>query len=193
VGKFIGILFVALFWNGIVSVFVFQALKAWLKGGGFMERWFLPIFLIPFVLIGLALIGAVVHALLGLFNPRPVLKISSRAIPLGGSFGLDWTVSRGLGRLERLIIELEGREQATYQSGKHTRTDKHVFHTVPIVDSTQRQEIQQGHALVQIPAAAMHSFRAPHNAIVWVLRLRGTIRLWPDVEAEYELEVLPAG
>ncbi|HSS50971.1 MAG TPA: DUF3592 domain-containing protein, partial [Thermoanaerobaculia bacterium] len=53
--KFFGLTFVTLFWNGIVSVFVFQAVKMWREGtpAGFMN-----LFLLPFVLIGLLLLFA---------------------------------------------------------------------------------------------------------------------------------------
>ena len=90
-GKLIAITFVCLFWNGIVSVFVWQASKGWRTGN---PDGCLTVFLIPFVLIGLLLIWSVFHQFLALFNPRPRLALSSRSIPLGGSASLDWSFSR---------------------------------------------------------------------------------------------------
>gem|GEM_PF-2716050 len=43
-----------LFWNGIVAVFLFQVLGGFHRG---RPEWFLTIFLIPFLLVGLALIA----------------------------------------------------------------------------------------------------------------------------------------
>ena len=45
----LGAIAIAAFWNGIVSVFVFQLFAEF--------HWFLALFLIPFVLIGLFIIG----------------------------------------------------------------------------------------------------------------------------------------
>jgi hypothetical protein len=51
IAKFIGITIVALFWNGIVSIFVFGAAN---DADGM--KWFVYLFMTPFVLIGLGLI-----------------------------------------------------------------------------------------------------------------------------------------
>ena len=37
----------------------------------------------------------------------------------------------------------------------------------------------------------MHTFAAPHNKVVWCLKVRGEIPRWPDVDEEFPLEVLP--
>lgn len=84
VGTAAGLLFVTLFWNGIVSVFVLAALSSTLrlfdvpvpewfptpkwKGGGLMgkgETIFLWIFLIPFITVGTGMIGALLSTLFG--------------------------------------------------------------------------------------------------------------------------------
>src|SRR6185295_6349318 len=52
-GRFLGITFVALFWNGLVSVFLYQVVQGWRSGQG---DGCLTAFLVPFVLVGLALI-----------------------------------------------------------------------------------------------------------------------------------------
>ncbi|MBX3363777.1 MAG: hypothetical protein KF866_03335 [Phycisphaeraceae bacterium] len=84
VGGALVMLFMACFWNGIVSVFVLLCASAWWKllGGGAAPGWmptpimngspmgwgmtiFLTLFLTPFVLIGLVLIVGFVHTLFG--------------------------------------------------------------------------------------------------------------------------------
>ena len=42
-----------------------------------------------------------------------------------------------------------------------------------------------------IPADTMHSFAAPHNRIVWTLKVRGEIGGWPDVDEDFDLAVMP--
>jgi hypothetical protein len=46
---------VAVIWNGIVSIFVYQAIDGWQSGRG---SWFMTLFMVLFVLIGLGAIGA---------------------------------------------------------------------------------------------------------------------------------------
>ncbi len=167
-----------LFWNGIVSVFLFGGLDGCTA-----------IFLIPFVLVGLALVSAVGYQVLALFNPVPVLTVSREAVPLGGSFDLDWRFQGGVRRLKNLKISLEGREEATYRRGTKTSTDKSVFTTLLLHgDAVQAS----GRVNVVIPRGTMHSFEAKNNKIVWILRVQGEIARWPDLGEEFPFRVLPA-
>jgi hypothetical protein len=186
--KLLGMILIAAFWNGIVSVFVTQAVKGWQRGH---PDYFLTIFMIPFVLVGLGLIGGIGYCLLALFNPRVRLTIGSRQIPVGGAVDLQWQMSGRATKLRRLEIVLEGREEATYQRGTTTVTDKEVFTTIPVLDTTNPWDMQSGRARLMIPPGTMHTFRAEHNKILWTLRIRGDIPRWPDIKEEYEITVLP--
>lgn len=188
VAKVIGMIVVAAFWNGIVSVFVWQAVKSWQRGH---PEYFLTVFMIPFVIVGLGLIGGVGYFLLALFNPRVRLTISSLAVPIGGAVDLHWQITGRAQALRRFEIFLEGREEATYQRGTTTVTDKEVFTTIPIFDTANPWDIQNGHARLLVPPGTMHTFRAEHNKVLWTLRVHGDIPRWPDVKDEYEITVLP--
>ena len=179
---------IAIFWNGIVSIFVFQAAKAWSRG---RPEWILMIFLIPFVLIGLGMIAFVVYSFLRLFNPRPRLTLGTAAVPLGGTAEMSWHFAGAAGRIKNLRVQLEGREEATYRRGTSTNTDKHVFARVELASASRRDELRHGRVRVAIPADAMHSFEAANNKIVWVIRVHGEIDWWPDVNEEFSLIVLP--
>jgi hypothetical protein len=72
-GAFFGLTLVALFWNGIVSVFLWQVVASWRQG---QPNGCLTAFLIPFVLVGLGLIYAVGRQFLVLFNPRPHITLT---------------------------------------------------------------------------------------------------------------------
>ncbi len=67
-GKLIGMILIAAFWNGIVSVFLWQIVLSFRRGD---PEWFLCLFMTPFVLVGLGLMAGVVYFLLALANPRP--------------------------------------------------------------------------------------------------------------------------
>ena len=188
VGKLFGSLFIALFWNGIVSVFVWQAWKSWERGH---PDWFLTVFLVPFVLVGLALIVFVGHFALALANPRPRLTVDSAAPCLGDRLGIDWQFSGRVSRIRQLRIVLEGREEATYRRGTDTHTDREVFASHVLVDTANDWEISRGSASLVIPDDTMHSFEAPANKIVWELKIAGEIARWPDVDESFPVTVHP--
>lgn len=187
-GKLLGTLALAVFWNGIVSVFVRDAWQGWQRDN---PDWFLTLFLLPFVLVGLAFVVLAMYFLLGLANPRSVVTVSRRAVPLGGSLELEWKMSGRVERLERLAIHLVGEEEARYRRGTNTYTDSEVFAKIPVLDTRQRHEIRRGACRVEIPADTMHTFEAPNNKIRWALRLQGEIPRWPDVDDAYPIVLLP--
>ena len=188
VGKVAATVFFALFWNGIVSVFVWQAWKAWERGS---PDWFLNIFLIPFVLVGLFSFGAVGHFLLALANPRPRLSLIPGSPRLGDELNLYWGFTGRAGRLGHLRVFLEGREEATYRRGTDTVTDREVFATHNLVDTGNDWEIPKGAAKIIIPSDTMHSFAGASNKIIWEIKVEGEIARWPDVNQNFPIEIHP--
>ena len=187
-GRLFGMIFVALFWNGIVSVFLWQVIAGYRSGS---MQWGLALFLTPFVLIGLALIWGVFWTFLSLANPRATIKLRSACVPLGGELELAWELSGRTHVIERLTIHLEGVEQVTYRRGTNTCTETNTFRKIEIVNTDDRRELEQGREKVRIPANAMHSFVAPNNKVTWTLVLCGTIARWPDVDEKFAVVVVP--
>ena len=188
-GKLVAALIFGLFWNGLVSMFVVNIVRNWRS---WPIEWFLALFMVPFVLIGLGTIAAAGYFFLALFNPRPRLTITPRAVPLGGTFRVEWEIRGRTDALRRLRLRLEGREEATYQSGKNTATDKNVFANIEIADLTVPQAMRSGGANVTVPGQLMHSFTTRHNRIVWSIQVQGEIAHWPDIKEEFPVTVLPA-
>jgi len=188
VGKLFGMIFFALFWNGIVSVFVFQAFKAWQSGH---PDWFLNIFLVPFVLVGLLVVVFAGSFALALANPRPHLTMQKANPCLGDELRIDWRFSGRASRIRHLRIILEGREEATYRRGTDTVTDREVFSTFSLVDTDWDWEIPRGTAALTIPDDTMHSFEAPNNKILWEIKVEGEITRWPDVEQNFPITIKP--
>ncbi len=187
VGRFLGILFVAAFWNGIVGIFAFHAYDGW--RGGQLDGC-LTIFLIPFGLIGLLLLAALPYQFLSLFNPRPSLELDRGGLLLGATSTLRWSFSGWPGRIRQLKLTIEAREEATYRRGTTSTTDKSIFYRATVLETEDRLSIPQGQVQVSLPADLAPSFEAPHNKIVWVLKVHGDIRTWPDVNEELNLPVL---
>jgi hypothetical protein len=180
---------IALFWNGIVSVFLVQIYRT---GKQVSPDGCAILFLIPFVLVGLLLVYATVRQLLILFNPRVHLTLNPGTLAVGGIAYLDWRLSGRGGGVRRLRILLEGREEAWYRSGKNTHTDRNTFASVVVADTAQPSEIPAGNARVDVPEETVPSFKAYHNKIIWSLKVTCDIPGWPDSEDEYEVLVRPA-
>ena len=178
----------AAFWNGIVSVFLVNAVQGWKTGAGDL---FLTLFLIPFVLIGIGLIIAVLICMLALFNPRPTLTLSSATIPLGGTARLTWHFKGRTGMIRQLKILLRGIESARYQRGTNTVTDKNTFYAADLLSTHNPIEIPSGQTDISIPASTMHSFEAANNRIIWEICIQGEIDMWPDINDHFKLIITP--
>lgn len=181
-------LFLALFWNGITSIFVIQIVSEWMAGKG---EWFPTLFMIPFVLVGLGLIAAFFYYLLASFNPKPVMTISDATIPLGTTVDLEWQFDGSTSSIRNLKIELVGEESATYRRGTDTVTDKEEFYREMIFESFESFEMSEGRTEVSIPGDSIHSFDGGNNEIKWKLEVKGDIPMWPDIHQEYSIFVLP--
>ena len=186
---FFGVIVGAVFWNGIVSVFVIQAVKSWSSNN---VEWFLSLFMIPFVLVGLVLIFMVFYTLLQIFNPRPVLKLDPASPALGERVSLSWEIPdyRSINRLE---IKLEGYEEVKYRSknSDSDSIDKNVFEQLRIADINDQREITAGNIEFTMPRDSMHSFDADNNKIIWLLKLHGRRNLFPDLKYEYYVKIMP--
>jgi len=186
--KFVGALFIALFWNGIISVFLVQVIHGWQRG---RAEWFLAIFLIPFVLVGLGLLVFVAYTFLALFSPRVRLTATASSVLPGAAIQLTWATAGQVRKVRSLRVYLEGREEATYTRGTRSTTDTVAFATIPIAEVNDPSRIAAGAAELTIPVDAIHSFKSEHNKIVWALFVKADVLHMPDVKDEFEINVLP--
>jgi hypothetical protein len=183
---FIGIF--ALFWNGIswaiFLAFVPEALQ------GELIAWIPVLFISIFLLIGLVMIGAFVHQLLALSNPRLRLTIARWPRP-GETLELEWECQGNPSRLTALRLTLEGRESATYTRGTDTVTDSHVFARIELTKTDDPSAMLSGKARVVLPLTTVPTFIASRNKLEWILSVRGTIPRWPDLSDDYPITILP--
>ncbi len=179
-------LFLAVFWNGIVFIFVWQLIQEWLHGN---KQWFLALFLVPFVLVGAFLIFLIFRSLLQLANPRFVLTLAPLAPLPGDAVRLEWSLKGDPSRISRLRLLLEGRRETIKRSRKSSHTEKTVLHESTLVDTTNPHEARSGAVLFNIPHDAPASFEDYPRKIVWEIKVRATIPGWPDVEDDYVFTV----
>lgn len=188
VGTLTGMIFIALFWNGIVSVFVWQTFANF--NLDFFSI-FMLLFMIPFLIVGLLIILGVVKAFLGLFNPVFEIAMSTGAVARGSGVDVAWEIKGNPNRINRLRIVAVGTESAEYQQGTDTVTATSEFELLPIADTTETQEISFGNATVTIPNETMHTFADRHNKVEWAIQLRADVARFPDVFQTHTFRVKP--
>jgi hypothetical protein len=189
--KFLGGLFFSLFWNGIVSVFVVHVIGMWRTGRGGGEKWFLTLFLIPFVLIGIGLVFFTIHSFWGLFSPRVRLRLAQASVGLGESVELSWEFTGRTDKIRDLHLQLEGRHESDEGSGKNRRTKTDVFYKADIAHLTNTNDIRAGSVLCSIPGDHAASDSEGSQRVTWVIRLKATIEFGADLNDEYPIHVVP--
>jgi hypothetical protein len=184
---FVALLIFAAIWNGIISLAVWDSVGL---GEGSFEL-FSFLFMIPFVLIGVALIGGTCYFFLTLFNPRPDLTMTPGYLPLGGAVVVNWSFRGNASRIQKLTIFVQGQEAATYRRGTSTSTDRSIFEKIVAIETTEPTDIAAGEATFTMPEFTAPSFDGPNNKITWQVKVHGEIPRWPDVNEEFELIVHP--
>lgn len=184
---------VTLFWNGTLIAFVVYCVREWLHGSG---SWFLTIFLVPFALIGLLMIGLLFRAALVTLGVGPThVEISKHPWRAGGEYEI-WFSQSGKLTLQHFIVELVCEESVTYRQGTDTRTERCIVHRQTLFERHDfvipEGEPLAEQVLCRIPPTAMHSFEATSNEIHWKIVVRADIVAWPNFERSYSVIVQPA-
>ncbi|RMG44575.1 MAG: DUF3592 domain-containing protein [Candidatus Dadabacteria bacterium] len=187
--RFISILIFFLIFAGIGGAIAYKSFSGWWRHGGVMG--FDLIFLIPFSIFILIFLVVVIYTFLTIFNPVPELILDKAAFKRGEKVSFSWRFSGKTEKLSNVIVELLGREEARYQRGTTTYTDvseffkkRHVVDRLAVLSEFQEAEFN-------LPERTMHSFNGGNNRIYWVIHIKGEIKKWPDVDEEFEINVLP--
>ena len=189
VQRLFGIIFITLFWNGIVSVFVYQAYADWVRGNA---DWFLILFLTPFLLVGALLVLAIPYTILGLFNPKLFVYISTLTPRLGEAVRLHWRLEGGGRTVDGITVSVKCIERISYREGKSNTSKEATTYEQVLGNGPQTPGFNLGEVEWVIPADGMHSFQSSGNRIRWELLIHGKVSRWPDIQESYEIVVLPA-
>jgi hypothetical protein len=191
-GCLLGAFAIAAFWNGIVSVFVVLVVSDFVAG---KPNWGLALFLVPFVLIGLVLLGVVLvaawHLVVSLLTGRVRVEIAAYRLRPGESYRFLVEQSGLLG-LRQVQLTLVCSESATYTHGTSTQTESKEVCRAKVAGPAAGLEGGLRGSLT-VPDEAMHSFEAPHNKITWQLEVSGRAGGFLPYDAVYPVIVLPAG
>ena len=193
VWKLVAAALLCLLWNGPVAVFVVLVVDRYGSG---RPDWFLTLFIIPFVAVGLWLIRYFLRQLLVTTGIGPTsMEISDHPLYPGGEYEIFLTQSGRLS-VNSLEVLLVCEEEAVYRQGTDVRTDTRRVHQQRIV-RRQGIEIKPAKAFehrcaFQMPRDMMHSFHSDHNAVHWKLVVKGDVAVWPDYERNFPIVVHPA-
>jgi hypothetical protein len=181
-----GMAFAAAFWNGMLSIFVIAAFHG--------APLVFVLFLIPFVLVGLWLLVAVVRRILLFAVREPVLELSSHPLRLGHPTLL--TIAQGGPiRATTLRVVLRGVEEAVVNAGKSSQVHKSTFFEEELA-SDALIELPRGRRWkrereVTIPSGNPTSFASAHNSIHYEIVVTAALENLPDDENVYPILVLP--
>lgn len=188
---------VCVVWNALVVVFGIRVFEQHLTGQHLTgpPNWLLTWMLVPLALAGAWTIYALVRqVLLASGTGTTLMEISDQ--PLYPGLAYEAFVSQ-TGRLQVrwFQVQLVCEERATYQQGTDTRTASAIVYRQTVL-SERKFDVPPGgafemHFNVAVPDAAMHSFSAPHNAVSWMLIVRGRMVRWPEFERRFPLYVYP--
>jgi hypothetical protein len=183
---------VSVIWNTLVAGLVVQVVRQHHAGE---PNWLLTWLIVPFVLAGAWTVYALVRQiLLTTGTGTTLLEIAEHPLYPGRRYEAFLSQTGRL-HVRWFQVQLVCEERATYQQGTDTRTAAAVVHRETVF-SERKFEIPPGgafetHFTVAVPATAMHSFLAPHNAVSWMLVVRGRMARWPEFERRFPLYVYP--
>ncbi|MHB0957214.1 MAG: hypothetical protein ACYC6N_01320 [Pirellulaceae bacterium] len=182
-----------LVWNGIATVLVLVAIKSHVSQH---PDWFLTLFVLPFVAIGMWATYYFVQQLMLHTGIGPTtVEISDHPLRPGRTYQL---VVSQTGRLnvQTLDLSLVCEEETTYRQGTDIRTERcRVFCRSVFVEHDFRIEpskVFERECELHVPDHVMHSFQAKHNAVQWMLVAKGQTLSWPTFERCFPVVVFPA-
>ena len=183
---------VCVVWNVLAIGFGIRVIEQHLSGP---PNWLLTWMMVPLALAGMWTIYALVRQLLLTKGTGTTLvEISEHPLYPGRKYEAFLSQTGRL-RVRWFQVQLVCEERATYQQGTDTRTASALVYRQTVL-SERKFEIPPGgafetHFTVDVPATAMHSFAAAHNAVTWSLMVRGRMARWPEFERRFPLYVYP--
>lgn len=181
--KPLAMLAIALFWNGIVSVFVTECVGLWRKGDRPILR---SLFLLPFIAIGIGIVAAFAAEVLRLFNPRILLVPLPPPLIPGEPAVIAFRGRGRIGRLTQLTFSLVGCETSTGDRDDG-RPAMREFHRSVVYELEQPFLMQQGYFRLTLPPDLVKRVAGAENRIAWSLEIKGGIPHWPDLVETYRL------
>lgn len=182
-----------LIWNSITAVLVMVAVKGHVAG---RPDWLLTIFVLPFVAIGVWATYFFAQQMLLHTGIGPTsLEISDHPLVPGCAYRLFLSQAGRL-QMQSLELLLVCEEETTFRQGTDIRTERCRVFSDTIFDKRdfkiEPSDAFQHECVLRVPKHVMHSFRAKHNAVHWMLIARGQAKSWPAFERAFPVIIFPS-
>jgi len=187
--RFVVIAFVAIFVNGIISIFLIQVID------NFSNDWFnwmkLAI-LILFILLGLFFILIACYEFTGLFAPIPEVRTDKSFVSSGDTLKISWCFMSRCGSLKNLDIELVCVESIIKtKTSKNNSISQNDVMTIKVEQLSDKLAMQTGEVTGKVPADAQVSILDDYPRYNWYIRFSGKIAKRPKLKLDYEFAVVP--
>lgn len=149
--------------------------------------------LLIYVLFGLGflLLTSLIHSLLGLINPKIKVFVNSSSVRLGETLDISWEAPYKIDRVKKLTLSLFLTESQSHGSGKNRRTKTKKLHDEVILETKGFNEMRSGSKSITIPEVFKASYSSDDYSLTWCLKINGEIPLFPDIDEDYKITVLP--
>lgn len=165
-------LFITVFWNGIVSVFLVIWLGGLIRGTatGFMEVWGLGLFLSPFICIGAGFLWKLYKEVRKFFAPKVSLTLKNGDLwKCGDHIDLQWNLPLSA-QVDKITLDFVCKELATYSQGSSSSTDEEIVAEYSIYEKNTINFT--GSCKFTVPENLMPSFDCLNNTIQWGIRVQ---------------------
>ncbi|QDU23406.1 hypothetical protein ETAA1_54060 [Urbifossiella limnaea] len=173
-------------------MFVWQAVLAVQRG---QPEWFLMVFLIPFVLIGLVLVVVGVVAagawVVAMLTGQVTVEVDAHPFEPGGTYH-GRVAQLGPCRLRKVGVALVCTEAATYQAGT-TQSTERCEAAKELAELPEPLPAAPTDFTLRVPAGAMHSFEAKKNSVTWKVTVWGRVLGVLPYGRGFEVVVRPGG
>lgn len=182
-----------LVWNGFVSVITVLVVRSHLAS---QSNWFLTLFLLPFVIVGVRSVYHFLRLLLITTGIGPTsVEVSNQPFFPGHQYDIFVTQAGRL-NVKSFRVLLVCDEEAIYRQGTDVRTERRTVHEQQIFRK-ENFEIAPGLPFehrcdLVVPPGVMHSLKSSHNAIEWKIVVQGEAARWPPFERGFPIVVYPS-
>ncbi len=191
--QMLGMLLAAVFWNGVVLIFVSMAAEKHWAG---VPDWSFTLLLMPFIGVGAGLIALVVRQVRGRTTiGATILEIDEHPLVPGRRYRV-FLAQSGQVTFEQYQLSLVCDEEVKYLQGTNLRMAQHrtcehvlLSHRNLSVTHESRFETQVEFA---VPQEAMHSFQSTHHRIGWKLEVRARVAGQVEINRQFLVVVSPA-
>lgn len=186
------ILLLCVGWGVLCITFVSVAI------GSFLDRrpdWILTGFILPFVLVWIALVLYFIHNVQLATSVSPTLLETNDAPLHLGQKTSALLIQMGGHYFFKLDVNLVCEEEAVFSYGTDIRSEKTVVYNSNLLSEKDFNIVpdEQFEKTFEftIPLDKMHSFDSPHNRVSWRLEVRGEAEDLPPFTRSYVLVVNP--